>query len=151
MGTAGMTVSGFDRELSAWLSQHAGADELIVAPIDPVLELQAKTAHPVLVEAETLWIMSYTPRLSGVIGAITRDVYGVDYSATSEIGRLRRTGSLSDPIWLETWKARPRAAWAGLRRKYGIRLVLSPTPLDLPVVMRGAEWSLYEIPEGVSS
>ena len=150
MGTAGMTVSAFDRELSAWLSQHAGAQELIVAPIDPVLELQAKTAHPVLVEAETLWLMSYAPRLSGVIGAITRDVYGVDYTATSQIDRLRRTGSLSDPVWLELWSGRSRAAWAGLRQKYGMRLVLSPTPLDLPVAMRGAEWILYEIPESVS-
>jgi hypothetical protein len=150
MGTAGMTISGFDRELSAWLSKHARAHELILAPIDPVLELQAKTGHPVLVEAETLWLMSYSRRLSGVIGAITRDVYGVDYSATSQIERLRRTGSLSDPIWLETWEARPRAAWPSLRQKYGIRLVLSATPLDLPVVLRGAEWILYEIPEGVS-
>jgi hypothetical protein len=149
MGTAGMTISGFDRELSAWLSKHAGAHELIVAPIDPVLELQAKTAHPVLIEAETLWLMSYSQKLSGVIGAITRDVYGVDYSATSQVERLR-TGSLSDPVWLETWKARSRAGWAGLRQKYGIRLVLSATSLDLPVVMRGAEWILYEIPEGVS-
>jgi hypothetical protein len=150
MGTAGMTVSAFDRELSAWLTRHAGAHELIVAPFDPVLELQAKTAHPVLVEAETLWLMAYSPRLSGVIGAIARDVYGVDYSATSQIGRLSRTGSPADPIWLEAWRARPLAAWGGLRRKYGIRLVLSRTPLDLPVVMRGAEWMLYEIPEGVS-
>jgi len=93
--------------------------------------------------------MSYSQKLSGVIGAITRDVYGVDYSATSQVERLR-TGSLSDPVWLETWKARSRAGWAGLRQKYGIRLVLSATSLDLPVVMRGAEWILYEIPEGVS-
>ena len=135
-----MTVSAFDRELSAWLSQHAQAQELIVAPIDPVLELQAKTAHPVLIEAETLWLMSYAPRLSGVIGEIARDVYGVDYGATSQIERLR-TGLLSDPIWLETWKSRSRAEWAGLRRKYGLRLVLSQTPLDLPVAIRGAEWS----------
>jgi hypothetical protein len=149
MGTAGMTVSAFDRELSSWLSQHASAQELIVAPIDPGLELQAKIAHPVLVEAETLWLMSYAPRLSGVIGAITRDVYGVDYGATSQVERLRRTGSLSDPIWLEAWTARPFAAWAALRRKYGIRLVLSKRPLDLPVAMRSAEWVLYEIPDSV--
>jgi hypothetical protein len=147
MGTAGMTVSGFDRELNAWLSQHAGTRELIVAPIDPVLELQAKTAHPVLAEAETLWLMSYAPRLSGVIGAITRDVYGVDYTDTSQLERLRRTGSLSDPVWLEAWKARPRAAWAALRQKYGVRLVLSSAPLDLPIALRGTDWVLYEIPE----
>jgi hypothetical protein len=150
VGTAGMTVSTFDRELSAWLSQHARAQELLVAPIDPVLELQAKTAHPVLVEAETLWIMSYAPSLSGVIGAITRDVYGVDYSITAQIERLRRTGSLADPVWREIWTGRSRTAWTGLRQKYGMRLVLSPMPLDLPVVLRGADWVLYEIPESVS-
>jgi hypothetical protein len=150
VGTAGMTVSAFDRELSAWLSQHAGAQELLVAPIDPVLELQAKTAHPVLVESETLWIMSYAPHLSGVIGAITRDVYGVDYTDAAQIERLSRSGSLADPVWREVWAARSRSGWAGLRQKYGMRLVLSPMPLDLPVVLRSAEWALYEIPESVS-
>lgn len=149
VGTAGMTISAFDRELSEWLSQHAGSQELIAVPVDPVLELQAKTAHPVLAEAETLWLMSYSPKLAGVVGAIARDIYGVDYTDTSQIERLKRTGTPTDPVWLDAWRTRSPAAWASLRRKYGVRLVLSSTPLQLPVAMAGTEWSVYEIPAEV--
>ena len=141
----------FDRELSRWLAAHSRPGEMILPAIMPQTKLQPRTGHPVLMEAESLYLMSYMPSLAPAIGAMTRDLYGVDYADRDQIEHISRNGrlGLSFPCWSEAWKNRKRHEWQALGRKYGFRLALAPSeaPLDLPVVLPGPFWSLYEIPE----
>jgi hypothetical protein len=144
-------ISQYDRELSQWLAAHARPGEMILPAITPQTKLQPRTGHPVLMEAESLYLMSYMPSLAPTIGTMARDLYGVDYADRDQIERVSRNGRLgfSSPFWHDAWKNRKRRDWQALGRKYGFRLTLSPneTPLDLPVVLPGTFWSLYEIPE----
>lgn len=52
-------------------------------------------------------------------------------------------------IWSKVWRERKHDEWQTLGRKYGFRLASAPpdAPLDLPVVLPGPYWSLYEILE----
>jgi len=144
-------ISQYDRELSQWLAAHGRPGEMILPAIAPQTKLQPRTDHPVLMEAESLYLMSYMPSLAPTIGAMARDLYGVDYADRDQIERISQNGRLgfSFPCWNETWKNRKRREWQALGRKYGFRLALAPNeaPLDLPVVLPGPFWSLYEIPE----
>lgn len=103
-------------------------------------------------EKESLWLMSYMPDLSSVIGIMMRDLYGVDYADLDQLKRQARGGQLSfyAPIWHKIWRERKRGEWQALGRKYGFRLALAPNeaPLDLPIVLPGLYWSPYEIPGG---
>lgn len=143
-------VSQYDRELSQWLVTHARPNEMILPAIMPQTKLQPRINHPVLMELESLYLMTYMPSLSPKIGTMTRDLYGVDYADRDRINRISQGGRLSlfSPVWREVWKTRKRDEWRELGRKYDFRLVLAPadTPLDLPVALPGPHWSLYEIP-----
>ncbi|MGE0126697.1 MAG: hypothetical protein AB7U82_01235 [Blastocatellales bacterium] len=144
-------ISQYDRELSQWLREHGRPGEMVLPAIMPQTKLQPRINHPVLMELESLYLITYMPRLSPVIGMMMRDLYGVDYTDRDQINRMARSGRLSffAPAWHEIWKNRKRDEWRALGRKYGFRLALSPkeAPLDLPVALPGPHWTLYEIPE----
>lgn len=146
-------VDDFDRDLVAWLDRHAGADELLLAPLQPRTQLQVKTGRPVLIELGTLWLMPYLPSLSGVIGRMTRELYGVDYGDREAVRALAGDdGFLGqfDPVWREAWQRRTRDAWRALGERWGFRLVLAPTAwgLDLEPALAGREWTLHRLPQG---
>jgi hypothetical protein len=115
----------------------------------PPSELQAKTAHPVLMEIETLYLMTYMPSLAPVLGSMSRDLYGIDYTSPALLGQAAPDGRLQvdSPAWLAAWRVRSREDWRSLGRKYSFRLVLSPTktPLALTAVLPGPLWTLYRI------
>jgi hypothetical protein len=144
-------ISPYDRKLAEWLGKNAEPNELILSPIYPDTELQSKTGHPVLMEQETLWGMTYIPAVAANVGLMAQDLYGVDYS---DHNRLLKTGlngylPIYSPIWLDAWKHRTLEQWQALAQKYTFRLVLSPTKikLDLPVALPGRFWTLYIIPD----
>jgi hypothetical protein len=143
-------MNGYDRQLQRWLAAHTRPDELILTPVLPRAEIQAKTGHPVLMEMETLWLMSYKPALAATIGTMAKDLYGVDYldrgPGTHFVSQSRF--STEDPVWLEAWKKRTLQEWQALQRKYNFRLVLSPadTRLHLPEAVAVEGWTLYLIP-----
>ncbi len=142
-------ISQDDRDLSQWLATHARPNEMILPAITPTNKVQHMTNHPALMEKETLWLMSYMPNLSPVIGIMMRDLYGIDYTNLDQFYGLFPGGRVDwySPVLQKIWKERKRDEWQALGRKYGFRLALSPTdtPLDLPVALRGRNWDLYEI------
>lgn len=145
----GSLVQAFDRDLDQWLEQNATADELLLPPLLPRTQLQAKTGHPVLLELGTLWLMPYFPELSAVIGRLVADLYGVDYADRDELSRLAPEGFLGQhaPVWRRTWERRDRLEWRVLGARYDLRLVLAPADweLDLEPELVGGEWVLYSI------
>ena len=145
----GVRITAYDRQLNAWLAEHAAPGESILTPMGPAPELQVKTGHPVLMERESLVLMTYKPALAPVLGAMARDLYGVDYSDPSQLERLMTGGriSLGSTVVLKQWQSIPADKWRSLGHKYNFRLVLSLTtaPLDLTAVLPGKEWTLYSI------
>jgi hypothetical protein len=144
------TITTYDRQLADWLAAHAGQDELILPALLPRTELQAKTGHPVLMELETLMLMTYMRSLAPSIGMLVRDVFGIDYSDANQLRQIAADGRmrLDAPEWSQAWSRRSRADWLALAEKYRFRLVLSRSdvPLDLTVALPGRDWTLYTIP-----
>ena len=139
----------YDRELSAWLSKNTSPNEMILAPLNPPTGLQAKTGHPVLMEWETLYLLTYMPNLAPTIGGMMRDLFGIDYSGPEAARSIARHERINPEIaWQNSWKNRKLAEWQLLSRKYSFRLVVSMTslPLNLPVALPGKTWTLYTIP-----
>ncbi len=145
-------LSPYDVALREWLSRNARPGELILPALFPRLEIQPKAGFPVLAELETLYIMTYMPSQSGVIGTMAKELYGLDYTDPEYLRRAAEKGRgrvRPEPAWQAPWAKRTRAEWQALARKYKFRLVLSyyETPLDLPVALPGSHWNLYKIPE----
>lgn len=144
-------LSDYDQKLKEWLKVNASRDELILAYIGPLprTEAQAKLTQPVLLELKTLWIMSYKPDMSAVIGMMVRDLYGVDYSKPEKLKALFKSEKVSvwSPVWKKIWKDRTRNEWLALGKRYNFRLVISLTsvPLNLPAKLKGPRWTLYTI------
>jgi hypothetical protein len=139
-------ITPFEQELGQWLQLHSGPDEMILPPLLPRTELQAKVNRPVLMESETLPLMTYMPKLSAPIGMMAWDLYGLDYTnpvrlATVLNGREFNLEKL-DQIWIE----RKLEEWQALGRKYKFRFVVSRAPLRLPAALSRRPWSLYVIP-----
>ncbi len=144
-------VTPFDREVAAWLGEHAEPGDLLLAPLQPRTQLQAKTGHPVLLELGTLWLMPYMPELSSAIGRMTADLYGVDYADRAALERLAPDGLLRqhDPEWSDVWHMRAREEWRALGAKYDFNLVVAPTEwnVDLVPLVVSVEWTLYRVPD----
>lgn len=143
-----------DLVIKDWLDHNAGPDELVLTPIFPRAEAQIKTGHPVLMEAETIYLMTYMPRLAGVVGTMMRDLYGLDYSSAERLGRVAPKGRAELMYaWVGPWNNRTLAEWQEIGRQYRFRFVLCPTspPLNLPVAMRSADWVLYAVPLGAAA
>lgn len=145
-------VSENDRVLIAWLERNAAPDEPLLPSISPEwTALQPKMGRPILFRWETLYIMGYQPRKAAVVGAMARDLYGVDYADADRMERVCGTGQLHAgcPEWEAAWKGRGLDDWRRLGRKYGFRLLLAPRLLaiDLPPALATRDWTLYRIPE----
>jgi hypothetical protein len=140
----------YDRELNAWLSKNTSPNEMILPPLYPATGLQAKTGHPVLMEWETVYLLTYMPNLAPTIGSMMHDLFGIDYSGPQAAQAIAQHQRIDPQIaWQSSWKERKLAEWQTLSRKYGFRLVLSMSslPLDLPVALPGKTWTLYTIPQ----
>lgn len=142
-------ITPYDRQLNRWLAEHAAPGESILTPMGPPPEIQVKTNHPVMMERESLVLMTYEPALAGVLGSMARDLYNVDYSNPSSIEPLmdRGTIALGSRAVLRQWQSMTADQWRSAARKYNFRLVLTLTsaPLNLTAVLPGKEWTLYSI------
>ncbi len=145
----GQHITPYDHQLSAWLTEHAAPDEPIITPMGPLSEFQLKTGHPVMMEVETLYLMTYMPALAPVIGDMARDLYGVDYSDPSQLARVTTNGRIflgSTPV-SKAWQSKTAEDWKHAGQKYNFRLVLSLNivPIPLKPVLPGPRWTLYVI------
>jgi hypothetical protein len=141
-------LSDDDRAIDEWLNRNRRPDDLVLVTLLPRPELQGKTGQPVLFEAETLWLMTYMPRLAPLIGTMAKDLYGVDYTNPAELQTLcGDIVSIGCAIWTKTWTRRSPEEWRTLSSKYGFRLVLAPSDvkLDLEAVFKGDRWTLFHI------
>ena len=145
----GYRFQPYDRQLNAWLAEHASPDEFILVPTGPPSELQVKTGHPVMMELETLYLMTYKPDLAPVIGAMARDFWGLDYTNPARLASLMSYGRIfsASPPLTTAWLSKTADEWRLLGRKYKFRLVLSLTQAPLPLVkaLPGPQWTLYTI------
>jgi hypothetical protein len=148
-----------DRELEAWLRANSASSDMILTPYNFMPVLQIKTGHPVLMEHETLWAMSYMPGLAPVLGMMSRELYGIDYSHAGSLDRLKSRDCsefwvrLCKDAYFEAWRTRTGADWQSLARKYRFHFVFSPPemPLQLPVARSWSSgWTLYVIPRDES-
>jgi hypothetical protein len=146
-------ISDDDLAIRKWLAENASPTELVLTPIYPQFELQAKARQPVLFEPETLWLMTYKPSLAPLIGTMTRDLYGIDYERASDYVEKCPNGRVAYwcDVFADAWKTRTRSRWIELGRKYRFRLVVAPPtiPLDLPVTLHTSKANVYEIPQAV--
>jgi hypothetical protein len=144
-------ISEDDLTIGRWLTENAAADEPVLAAVFVRSELQAKTRQPVLLELETVYIMTYMPSLAPAIGTMVRDLYGVDYERADDVARQcpGRVLGLGCDVWSDAWRTRTREQWIELARKYRFRLVMTHIDIDLPMVLQTKRANLYEIPRGV--
>ena len=145
----GQHITPYDHQLNAWLREHAAPDEPILTPMGPLSEIQVKTGHPVMMEVETLYLMTYMPTLAPVIGGMARDLYGVDYSDPSQLASVTTHGRIflgSAPV-SKAWQSKTADDWKRVGREYNFRLVLSlnTVPLPLSPVLPGPRWTLYSV------
>ena len=136
---AHLPASSFDHGVVALLDERGEPDAMLVArPYERLL--QARTGHPVLVEAATSTWPSYRPTLGPATYKVYRDVYGIRFEAAS--GSEEPTAR-----WQDVWANRTQAEWQALAHEYGFRYVVAPQPLalDLNVVVEGPHESLYKV------
>ncbi len=143
-------LSRDDRHMIAWMSANVGPEEPLVTAAWVRLEMQQKTAHPVLVETETLWMLTYMPELGAAVGPMVKDFFEVDYTDAQAVLAISGGGrlALTDPHWSRVWRERSAARWGELAETYDFELVVSPqdTPLQLPCVVDGERVDLYRVP-----
>jgi hypothetical protein len=138
-------INEHDRDLKEWLIENAEPSEMILPPVEPCHELQAKTSYPMLFGERTLWSMTYMPELAPVIGSMMYDIYGIDYTDLDQLIEIRD----GDGKHLsEAWSKRSLGEWRELKNKYNFRLVLCPnaTCVSLPVEYKGPIWTIYSSP-----
>ena len=142
-------ISEDDREMRRWLSANTESDELILtAYYWWRAEAQAKMGRPVLMEMETLFLVTYMAGLAPVLDMMTRDLYGVQFGQTADFeGPCVVSVSEWCAVWLDRWRDRSREEWRSLGRKYDFRLVMSPSEIDLDLDLKvaGPVWNLYSI------
>jgi hypothetical protein len=145
-------ISNDDLTIRRWLTENATPDELVLTPIWPRVDLQARARQPVLFETETLWLMTYMPSLAPRIGTMARDLYGVDYEGAGDYVQRCPNGLVTFwcDVWNDAWRTRTREQWIDLARKYRFRLVMASPEIniDLPVVLQTNRANMYEIPHG---
>jgi len=143
-------LSRDDLGMLDWMAANVGPEEPLVTAAWERLEMQQKTAHPVLIELETLWMLTYMPELGSTVGPMVKDFFEVDYADREAMLALSHGGrfELEDPHWSRVWSERPESGWRELAEKYDFELVVSPqeTPLQLPRVVDGTRADLYRVP-----
>jgi hypothetical protein len=137
------------QQLGAWLNAHASADEPILVPSGPPTELQPKIDRPVLMELETLYMMTYMPEMASFVGPMARDLYGLDYLDQRRLTPLLQNGRVypGSKTLNAVWTSRTAEEWNALGRKYHFRYVLSggDVPLQVTPVFWGPRWTVYSI------
>lgn len=130
--------SEFDKQITETLRQRGDTKAMLAARPNEFL-LQARTGHPVLVEAATASLMSYLPSLGPCIQKIYVDIYGIRFDTPPE-----PTVGGTAP-WLLLWQERPRAKWLALAEDYGFSYVVAPPAitLDLPLILDDTGGRLY--------
>ena len=143
-------LSRDDRHMIAWMAANVGPEEPLVTAAWVRLEMQQKTAHPVLIETETLWMLTYMPELGSAVGPMVKDFFEIDYADRDAV--LALSGgerlALTHPHWSRVWSERSESRWRELAETYDFELVVSPqdTPLKLPLVVDGERVDLYRVP-----
>jgi hypothetical protein len=143
-------LSNDDVRMRTWLSENASPDDLILSAILPRALIQAKTGHPVLLETETLWLMTYMPSIAPVVAAMTSDLYGVDYTNPAQLRTLCPNGQVGVyvcPVWYKIWRRRTHDEWRSLADKYRFHFVVcgSDVTLQLRLGYSGERLSVYVI------
>ena len=142
-------VSENDKKIIRWLNTHTGPDEFILPFLWPRTEFQVKAGRPVLMEGTTIYMMTYMPHLSGTVGVMMKDLYGLDFTNSEQVERFSKNGQLwmNSPAWIERWRSRSRDEWQTVGREYGFRVVITPPPLDFPEALAvPGGWNIYTIP-----
>jgi hypothetical protein len=139
-------ISSYEKGLGWWLASHSSPDEMVLPPVVPRTELQAKVNRPVLMELETLYLMTYMPSLAAPIGMMAKDLYGIDFTDPDQLVEVFSSRNLSQKTLDRIWIERTQEEWRSIGRKYKFRFVLSRNPLHLSAVFPGPTWTLYCIP-----
>ncbi|NIA13123.1 MAG: hypothetical protein GWP08_03505 [Nitrospiraceae bacterium] len=124
-----------DAKVTAYLAEHAEPGAMILGPHSEI-RLQERLNHPTLVTFETCHHMAYVPKIGPTVAKMYDELFDIRF----------------DAYWdyrLDAWARRGRARWQELAAIYHFRHVICPNgyTLDLPAVLRGDAYTLYEIPE----
>ena len=124
-----------DAEVRAYLAQHAEPGAMILGPHSEI-RLQERLNHPTLVTYETCHHMAYVPKIGPTVAKMYDKLFDIRFDAAFSYR-------------LDAWARRDRVRWQELALIYDFRHVVCPNPytLDLPAVVRGGAYTLYEIPE----
>ena len=126
----------FERRVTEILRELGEPQAMLLAgPNEPLL--QARTGHPVLVEATTASLMGYMPTLAPTIRQMYDDIYGLRFDAPPP-----------SVAWQTRWADRTPTEWAVLGARYGVRYVVTPDALSLkvPALFSDGGMTLHEIP-----
>jgi hypothetical protein len=128
-----LPVSPFESAVRDYLDGHAAPNQFLLTPHWEI-GWQEKTGHPVLYTYELPQYITYMPALAADILKMRADIYDI---------RLGLAWDYS----LDAWRTRSNAQWKSLAAQYGFSHVLSPknVPLDLPQVLSGPPYDLYEV------
>jgi len=141
------------RQLTDWrndpffAAMHQGPG--MVAIVAGVSSTQLRSRCPVLLEVSSLNQLPYVPESGPEMNRILRGVYGEDLFAGPRGGQ-RRPG-LAPEAARELWESRDVAAWQRLGQEFGIGQVMAYRgwQLQLPVVAKNRQFTLYRIPDPI--
>lgn len=134
-----LPASDFDRQITRTLAEQGRKDAMLLAPPQDFL-VQARTGHPVLVDAVTPSLISYVPRLAAPIDSIYRQIYGHTFAKASV--------AADSGNWKTLWSGRTQEVWVAIATQFGFRYVIAPldVPLNLPKILEDKYSALYEAP-----
>ena len=141
------------RSLTDWrndpffTAMHQG--EGMVAIVAGVSSTQLRGRSSVLLEVSSLNQLPYVPQSGPEMNRILQGVYGEDLFAGPRGGE-RRPG-LAPQAARPLWEGRDVAAWQRLGREFGIGQVMAyrDWQLQLPVVAKNRQFTLYRIPDPI--
>ena len=140
----------FERRVNAHLAA-VGASSPIAVAFQPGYHYQAKLDSPILMESESLWIMTYVPETASYLADVTKELYGVDYSSRAALDALAAKSKIGPyaPFWTDAWKRRSVEQWQTLAEKYGFEYVISSrrAPLAFEPIIAQDGSALYRIPK----
>jgi hypothetical protein len=148
---AGRQAKASVRSLTDWRNDRFFAamqqGEGMVAIVAGVSSTQLRSRRPVLLEVSSLNQLPYVPESGPEMNRILRGVYGEDLFAGPQGGQ-RRPG-LAPEAARPLWESRDVAAWQRLGREFGIGQVMAyrDWQLQLPVVAKNRQFTLYRIPD----
>lgn len=129
-------------EFYAQISQRRGI--LITTDHFPLISL--KTRRPVLADMASPNFITYAPEAVGIFNEILNKVYGIDLLTPPPKEYQHR--EIPSLLYKDIWERRTVEEWQDIRKKFTATDVLAKDDwkLSLPIVARGHESILYEIP-----